>query len=72
MKMGIEKDLWPRFGKNTHISMISNSVTHPQSDTNTAIAGNSTLILQETPVSANITTPSADVAASNGECSSVS
>ena len=30
-----------RSGKNTHISMISNSVTHLRSYTNTAIAGNS-------------------------------
>ena len=29
-----------RFGKSTHISMISNSVTHVQSYTNSAIAGN--------------------------------
>ena len=29
------------FGKSTHISMISNSVTHLQSYTNSAIAGNS-------------------------------
>ena len=30
--------------KNTHISVISNYVTHLQSYTNTAIAGNSALI----------------------------
>ena len=40
-----------RFGKRTHISMISNSVTHMWSYTNSAIgdiAGNSTLISPET------------------------
>ena len=39
-----------RFGKSTHISMISNSVTHLQRYTNFAIAditGNSMLILPE-------------------------
>ena len=34
-----------RFGKSTHISMISNSVTHLRSYTNSAIAGNSMPIL---------------------------
>ena len=34
-----------RFGKSTHISMISNSVTHLQSYTNSAIADNSAPIL---------------------------
>ena len=38
-----------RSGNNTHISMISNSVTHSRSYTNTAIAGNFTPILAETP-----------------------
>ena len=38
-----------RFGKSTHISMISNSVTHLQSNTNFALAGNSVPILSETP-----------------------
>ena len=41
-----------RFGKSTHISMISNSVTHLRSYTNSAIAdiaGNSAPILPVTP-----------------------
>ena len=41
-----------RFGKSTHISMISNSVTHLRSYTNSAtadIAGNSAPILPATP-----------------------
>ena len=41
--------------------MISNSVTHLQSYTNTAIAENSA-------PSADVTSPSADVSTSNGEC----
>ena len=43
------------FGKSTHISMISNSLTHLQSYTNSAIAGNSAA-------------SSADSVTSNGEC----
>ena len=42
-----------RFGKSTHISIISNSVTHLRSYTNSAtadIAGNSVPILPATPV----------------------
>ena len=38
-----------RFGKSTHISMISNSVTHLRSYTNSAIAGNSAPISPVTP-----------------------
>ena len=38
-----------RFGKSTHISMISNSVTYLRSYTNSTIAENSTLISPETP-----------------------
>ena len=38
-----------RFGKNTHISMISNSVTHLRSYTNSAIAVNSAPISLVTP-----------------------
>ena len=38
-----------RFGKSTHISMISNSVTHLQSYTNSDIAGNSAPISPVTP-----------------------
>ena len=38
-----------RFGKSTHISMISNSVTHLWSYTNSAIAGNSPPISPVTP-----------------------
>ena len=40
---------WYRFGKSTHIAMISNSVTHLRSYTNFTIAGNSTPISLETP-----------------------
>ena len=67
-----------RFGKSTHISMISNSITHLQSHTNSAIAGNSerssmSLAAPSTDVSAL----SADIVASNGvwrvfECCDVS
>ena len=38
-----------RFGKSTHISMISNSVTHLRSYTNSAIAGNSAPVSPVTP-----------------------
>ena len=38
-----------RFGKSTHISMISNSVTHLWSYSNSAIAGNSEPISLVTP-----------------------
>ena len=38
-----------RFGKSTHISMISNSVTHLWSYTNSAIAGNFAPISPVTP-----------------------
>ena len=38
-----------RFGKSTHISMISNSVAHLRSYTNSAIAGNSASISPVTP-----------------------
>ena len=38
-----------RFGKSTYISMISNSVAHLRSYTNSAIAGISTPISPETP-----------------------
>ena len=37
------------FGKSTHISMISNSVTHLRSYTNSTIAGNSAPISPTTP-----------------------
>ena len=64
-----------RSGKNTHISRISNSVTHLRSYTNTGIfdiVTNSTPGADHATPSANITVPNADVAAdivaSNGEC----
>ena len=68
--------LWPcRSGKSTHISKISNSVTHLQSYTNTAIAKNSTPISPVTPCDRDVAAPSADVSsssvnivASNDEC----
>ena len=40
-----------RFGKSTHISMISNSVTHLRSYTNSAIAGNSARSPRRAPTS---------------------
>ena len=43
------KSTGPRFGKSTHISMISNTVTHLRSYTNSAIAGNSAPISPVTP-----------------------
>ena len=42
-------DTVSRFGKSTHISMISNSVRHLRSYTNSAIAGNSAPISPVTP-----------------------
>ena len=63
---------WLRSGKNTHISRISNSVTHVRSYTNTIIAD----IGRNCMPSINIGEPSADDAASSadifasiGECS---
>ena len=67
-----------RLGKSTHISMISNSVTHLQSYTNSAIAdiaGNSApisrylrSIADASTSSADVSAPSADIVASNDEC----
>ena len=59
-----------RFGKSTHIAMISNSVTHLRSYTNSAIAdiaGNSAPILPVTPLDcrADISASSADIVTSN-------
>ena len=60
-----------RFGKSTHISMISNSVAHLQSYTNSAIGGNSTPTLPLTPrdrrTIAARPAPSADVSASSAQ-----
>ena len=53
--------------KSTHISMISNSVTHLQSYTNSAIAGNSARSLTSPHL-----TLSTDIVALNEECLSVS
>ena len=52
VRVAVAESLILRFGKSTHISMISNSVTHLQSYTNSAIAdiaGNSTPISPVTP-----------------------
>ena len=62
-----------RSRKSTHISMISNSGTHLQSYTNTAIADitkNSVPILLVTPHDrrANVSASSADIVAMNDEC----
>ena len=54
-----------RSGKNTHISRISNSVTHRQSYTNTTITGNAA-------PGADITTPKADIAASSTDIDTLS
>ena len=61
-----------RFGKSTHISMISNSVTYLRSYTNSAIAGNSTPISPVTPRDrrrAEVSASSADVSASSTDVS---
>ena len=53
-----------RFGKNTHISKISNSVTHLRSYNNSAItdiAGNSVLGPNNAAPDADITVPIADI-----------
>ena len=54
-----------RFGKSTHISMISNSVTHLRSYTNSAIAKNSVPISQVLRTIADVTASSADAFASS-------
>ena len=66
-----------RFGKSTHISKISNSVTHLRSYTNSAIAGNSAPISPVTPRDrrrrrADVSASSADVAAPNADVSTSS
>ena len=63
---------WPRSGKITHVSRISNSVTHLRSYTNTTIARNYELGGDITELSDYIAASSADVTASNWECSSIS
>ena len=64
---------WPlRSGKNTHISIINNSVTHLWSHMNSAItdiAGNSAPSVNIAMPSAE---PSAGIVGSNGNCLSVS
>ena len=64
-----------RFGKSTHISMISNSVTHLRSYTNSAIAD--IVALNDLRAIADVAAPnadaddsasSADIVASNDEC----
>ena len=61
-----------RFGKNTHISMISNSVTHLRSYTNSAIAVNSAPILPVTRAIADVSASSDDVSASSDDVSASS
>ena len=58
--------------KNTHISRISNSLTHLCSYTNTAIAGNSAPGANIAMPSAKVPALSADIVASNNQCLSVS
>ena len=66
--------MYLKLGKSTHISMISNSVTHLQSYNNSAIEDIARVSAPSSDVStpsADLSASSADIVASNGECSSV-
>ena len=60
-----------RFEISTHTSMISNSVTHLWSYTNSAIAGTPRRYRRILRASADVSASSADIVASNGEDTSV-
>ena len=68
--MGFEILVHPgRFGKSTHISMISNSVKHLRSYTNPAIADIAAPSIDVAAPSTEVSASSADIVASNGKCS---